>query len=226
MERKSRNVHRVSLGDSNDVPLGWTADSRDIVILSNRAGDNGVYRQNVDGSPAQLIFAPPNFNIAQTVVSSDGKWLIFSESPGEVLFPRKSARFYRVPIGGGTPEFLFEVSRPEAAQCTNRTANFCVFGSNSDDGRQMLLMRFDPASGNRKELLRVPTEPGHRAQWGISPDGSIVAVIKSDFTMNQLSFISVADSRTRDFKIEGYDQLNSICPAPRPRSIRSLSVAS
>jgi predicted Ser/Thr protein kinase len=209
---KVSNVHPVSSDDSFSEPFDWTGDSRQMIILSYRTGGSaGIYKQAVDGSSAQLITSLADQTLSENlVVSPDGAWVIFAESPGETVWPRKAARFYRVPIDGGTPQFLFDVARPADCKCTGPLANFCAYGSNAEDRKELVITRFDPVSGEKKELLRFPTEPGHRAQWGVSPDASEVAVIESDRSLNQLRLFSLRDGRVRIFKIGGYNFLNSV----------------
>ncbi|HTG58424.1 MAG TPA: hypothetical protein VMG63_03305 [Terriglobia bacterium] len=77
---------------------------------------------------------------------------------------------FRVSVNGGAPQPLFEVPPLlEMLYCTNRVANFCAYPSRTRDGRSWVLTAFDPVSGKRRELLRIPTEPGARYHWGPSP---------------------------------------------------------
>ena len=201
------NVHPI--GSEDTEPQAWTADSRDVIAYSSSYQSHGaILRQPVDGSP-QVLIASLDERLNELRLSPDGRSAIFSSSSGGHLWPIKSGHVFRVSVDGGAPQFLFEVSKPENVQCTARLANFCAYGSSSEDGRELLIMEFDPNSGNRKELLHVPTEPGHRTQWGLAPDGSEVSVLKSDSSINEIEFIPLHGGKPRVYPIKGYSSLFS-----------------
>ena len=201
------NIHPI--GSEDTGPEAWTADSRDVIAYSSSYQSHGaILRQPVDGS-AQVLITSPDERLNELRLSPDGRSVIFSSSPGDALGPIKSAHVSRVSVDGGAPQLLFEVSKPENVQCTAGLANFCAYGSNSEDGRELLLMEFDPNSGNRKELLHVPTEPGHRTQWSLAPDGSEVSVLKSDSSINEIEFMPLHGGKPRVYPIKGYSPLFS-----------------
>ena len=147
-----------------------------------------------------MVIAFPDERVSELRLSPDGRSAFFLSQ----------GRIFRVAVDGATPQLLFEVSNPENVQCTVRPANFCAYGSNSEDGRELVITEFDPDSGNRKELLHVPKEPGwHRAQWGLAPDGSEVAVVKSE-GKTKIEFIPLRGATPRIFPVEGYQWPNSV----------------
>jgi hypothetical protein len=68
--------------------------------------------------------------------------------------------------------------------CTDAKANLCVVGDVSPSTNELVIIRFDPASGEKHEALRIPVEPGTNARvgadysWQLSPDGVSIAILK------------------------------------------------
>jgi hypothetical protein len=106
----------------------------------------------------------------------------------------------------------------ETFGCTNRAANFCAYPSQAEDGRSWVITAFDPAGGSRRKLLRIPTQPGNY-QWGLSPDGTQVAIFKSDWSTGQIRFIPVAGGEARSITVKGHMNLNSIVWAQDSKSM-------
>jgi len=82
-----------------------------------------------------------------------------------------------------------------------------------------VITAFDPAGGSRRELLRIPTEPGVTYDWGLSPDGSQIAIFKSDWNTGEIRFFPVAGGEARTVTVKGYVNLNSICWAQDSKSL-------
>jgi hypothetical protein len=143
-------------------------------------------------------------------LSPDGAWVLLTAAQHRPARANTWSLF-RVPVNGGPPQPLFDaVAMPDTFWCTNRTANFCAYPSQAEDGRSWLITAFDPAGGSRRELLRIPTEPGGNYQWGLSPDGAQLAIFESDWNTGQIRFIPVAGGEARTATVKGYVNLNSI----------------
>jgi Tol biopolymer transport system component len=83
----------------------------------------------------------------------------------------------------------------------------------------LVITAFDPVSGKRRELLRIPTEPGAEYHWGQSPDGLQIAILKSDWNANQIRFIPLHDGEARTVTLKGYVNLDSMDWAPDSKSV-------
>jgi hypothetical protein len=82
-----------------------------------------------------------------------------------------------------------------------------------------VITAFDPAGGNKRELLRIPTEPGAEYDWGLSPDGTQVALLKKDLNTGQIRLIPLAGGQARTVTVKGYVNLNSFDWAPDSKSM-------
>ena len=205
------NPHRLTMDEYLNFPTAWTADSRDVVFASTRGG---IYKQALDGSTPQVI----TVGGGSARLSPDGMWVVFAaiahNSPTGT-----PPRLYRVAVNGGPPQPLFEVPGISEMHCTNRAANLCTYDAHSGDGRGLIITAFDPVAGKGKELLRIPTEPGAQYTWAPSPDGSLIAYEKIDWTAGQVHFLPLHGGQARAVTVKGYTNLNSLDWAPDSKSV-------
>jgi Tol biopolymer transport system component len=218
------NPHRLTMDEYLNVPTAWTADSRDVIFSSSRAGSGGIYKQALDGGTPQVITPLPDLDLAWRFfvvprLSPDGAWVVFAGTPHNS--PLGTAEhIFRVSVNGGAPQQLFEVPElPEILYCTNRVANFCAYPSRAGEGRSWMITAFDPATAKRKELLRIPTEPGTEYHWGPSPDGSQVGILKTDWNIGQIRFVPVGGGEARTVTVKGNANLDSFEWALDSRSV-------
>jgi len=124
-------------------------------------------------------------------------------------------------VNGGPPQQLFGVSElPDTFYCTSRVANFCAYPSRAEEGRSWVITAFDPVTGTKgKELLRIPTEPGAEYHWAPSPDGSQVAILKTDWHTGQIRFIPLGGGEARTVTVKGYVNLDSLDWAPDSKGV-------
>ena len=102
------NSRHFTMDESNDCIVDWTADSKTVIVVVNRGGDYEIQRQFLSGDPPETIMSGAG-SIEHANVSPDGKWVIVragSVSGG----PSTPVQLMRVPITGGSPELIFQVS--------------------------------------------------------------------------------------------------------------------
>jgi serine/threonine protein kinase len=213
------NPHRLTMDEYLNMPTAWTPDSRDVVFMSTRGGNGGFYKQTFDGSTPQSITSLPDLDVTQGArLSPDGAWVVFAGTPHNSP-PGAPNRLYRVAVNGGAPQPLFEVSGLSDMQCTNRAANLCTYSIRAGDRRSLIITAFDPVAGKGKELLRIPTEPGAQYTGASSPDGSLFAYEKTDWTADQVHLLPLGGGQARTVTVKGYTNLNSLDWAPDSKSV-------
>jgi serine/threonine protein kinase len=197
---------RLTLDDNYNIPLAWTPDSREVIFSSQRAGIRLMYRQALDqGSTPQSITPAGDTNFYVARLSPDGVWILLEGQPSG---SHKMA-IYRVDLKGGVPQQLFDTHGFVQFWCTNKAANFCVFGRPSEDKSELVVAAFDPLGGPGKELVRIPLESGSNADigfdytWQISPNGSCIGIVKRHG--NQIRLVPLAGGQT--ITIKGYSDL-------------------
>jgi Tol biopolymer transport system component len=212
------NPHRLTMDEYLNMPTAWTADSRDVIFASNRAGSGSIYRQGLDGSTPRVVTSSPGLDTSWERLSPDGSWVVFAGRTRNSA-PGTSYRLNRVAVNGGAPQPLFEVPGLSGIYCTNRAANLCTYGAQPGDRRSLIITAFDPVAGKGKELLRIPTEPGAQYTGNISPDGSLFAYEKTDWTANQVHFVPLGGGQARTVTVKGYSNLGSLDWAPDSKSV-------
>ena len=107
----------------------------------------------------------------------DGKWYIGRIWPnGESIeHPTIPFPILRIPLDGGTPETILQLSRQGGVSCARPPSSICVLAHGSEDGKQMIVSILDPIKGLGSELVRFD----FHATCVISPDGTRLAMWRS-----------------------------------------------
>ncbi len=165
---------RLTLSESLDFPNDWTADGREVLFTSNRNGQFQVFRQSLQSDTPELVtFSLPNPGFC--CVSPDGAWILIYTTPDRAS---STVELRRVPANGGPSQpvltALNEFDNP--GRCSRSPATLCALVEFSADQKQIIFTAFDPLKGRGQELLRYNAEPGAKYGWGLSPDGTRIAV--------------------------------------------------
>ena len=95
--------------------------------------------------------------------------------------------------------------------CTYKAANLCVFGRPSADKSELVVAAFDPLTGPGKELVRIPLEAGSSVDigfdywWQVSPDGSLIGIVKRHGP--EIRLVPLHGGQTRTITVKGYSDL-------------------
>ncbi len=211
------NARRLTTDDHSNVPLAWTADSRQVIFASRRTQILQVYKQPIDGASPQLITRSTDINFYNVRAFPDGNSLfLFGQQ-----ISAKTPNWYRVGIDGGAPELLFaaEPNTDGDYHCTNPSVGICTFGVYSDDNRTFVVKSFRPPNTKVEELLKITTDPSSPYHWGISPDGSLVGIVQTDWNSNQIRLIPVHSGATRTITVPGYQNFQSFDWAADSKSV-------
>src|SRR5271169_4314612 len=85
-----------------DYTLGWSPDSKNLLLSSNRGGRSQLYRQPV-GEEKPVLLAPSPKDQERAAITPDGAWVLFAAAPhdrGPTGQPDQTVM--RVPLGGGS----------------------------------------------------------------------------------------------------------------------------
>ena len=165
---------RLTSSESIDFPNDWTRDSREVLFTSNRNGQFQLFKQSLQSDAAELVaFALPNPGFC--CVSPDGTWILVYTSPDRAS---STIEMRRVPANGGPSHPVLTVLNEfdNAGRCSRSPATLCALAEFSADQKQIIFTAFDPLEGRGRELLRYNAEPGAKYGWGLSPDGTRIAV--------------------------------------------------
>jgi Tol biopolymer transport system component len=236
-------THRLTLDDRMDWPGGWLRGSGSILFFSDRNGNFDVFKQGItDRSPAEVIADSEEKRVPQ--LSPDGSWILY------LTFPRAQGglapapgRLMRLPVSGGSPEFVLEVNGyPGSARvprerwlpsargypdfrCSSRIVAElpCVMSEANEKG--IVFSAFDPRLGRRGEVARIDVDPSDTF-WDLSPDGSRIAFGKFEGLGGHIRIFDLAGGKAREISVKGWSHLTSIGWSADGRSLFATNWAS
>jgi serine/threonine protein kinase len=181
--RQFRDIRRFTSEDGDSVS-GWTADGK-VLISQNRDNHWIQYKQSVDSETKESIVASgAGGSLLLGATTPDGKWYLGrfwpagqSIDPPTIPFP-----ILRIPLAGGRPETIFQLSRQGNVSCARPPSTTCVLAQ-SEDGKQMIVSILDPVKGLGSELARFDFDRELAAVdvplGVISPDGTRLAIARN-----------------------------------------------
>jgi len=199
------NTTHFTLTESFDIPEDWTADSKTIILKSNRTGHYGIYIQGLDEDTAKPLTSGKN-NVWNGHVSPDGKWVLYQRDmtpPEEIL---------RVPISGGLPEVITTTRSDGFFSCAKTPTDLCVILEPTEDRKQLVITALDPAKGRGSEITRFSLDTRTNA-WdsnhaALSPDGAHVAVLRN--AEGQIGIVSLRGQPPQEIRLKDWSNLQTV----------------
>jgi Tol biopolymer transport system component len=199
------NLRHFPLSESSDGVSGWTADSKEVLLISDRAGSDGIYKQPLDQETAKPLVTEGYGRCPR--VTPDGKWILYfgAGDPGEPWETRPQP-VIRVSMNGGPPQALF-MGRPfSLIMCARSPSELCAIAEPSDDRTQEIITTLDPLKGRGPELARFALDPNDN-DWftALSPDGTRIAATRSP--AGPVYILSLRGQALQQIKVKGWDNL-------------------
>jgi len=186
------NPKRLTEDDWRNVGTAWTADSKNILLFSQRNGKYTIREQRIDGSLAEtLVYGPENYR--DPVVSSTGTLLYTAFSSSNGVVDPASWRLMSTPLAGGPKTALLN-GRYSYACAT--TSSLCVM-SELQPNQQLVFSKLDPTQGKGNELARVESQDinGVREVWRLSPEGTRIAIGTKGEAGEPIRILNVLDGK-------------------------------
>jgi len=182
--KRLRTIRRFTLEDADNVVVGWTADGK--VMVAQDRDRWSLYKQSLDSdTPEPIVSSVAGGALVQGAITPDGKWYIGRIWPdGESIeHPTIPFPIVRIPLAGGTPETILQLSRQGNVSCARPPSSMCVLVQRSEDDRQMIVSVLDPIKGRGSELVRFDLNRelgvlGLPEFVVISPDGTRLAIAR------------------------------------------------
>jgi serine/threonine protein kinase/Tol biopolymer transport system component len=194
------NPRHFTLTNSEDFPCDWTADSQAVILLSNRTGQVGIYKQRLDRETAELIATGGDYGNPR--VSPDGKWIVYRR--GDDVSGTDDVM--RMPITGGASELVYK-ARPWSVTLPSRSpSTLYAIAEPTADGKQLVVSTLDVMKGPGRELTRFGID-APRGDWSIelSPDGTRVVAISGP--EGPISIHSLQGEPNREIRPKGLHEL-------------------
>ena len=211
---KVANPRRLTLSDGQEYPVGWTADGKSIVFVSNRNGTWGIFKQALDKESAEMIVTGLPDRV-DARMSTDGSWILYQMFSGWT-----AGRPMRVPVTGGPSELVLTMATPpepiplsgvhlrEPPRCARSPAKLCAIAERTPDGKQLVFTGFDPVKGRGSELTRFDIDPAGAYKWDLSPDGNRIAVLKR--SEDRIHVLSLVGQPERMITVKGWRSLETV----------------
>ena len=210
-----KNSRRLTLDQRGSWPSSWTPDNQAVILTSGRNGRAEVFKQQIDQPTAELLVTDPLRDISDGKLSADGTEVFSFSAPIEES-AAIAVRIIGIPIAGGPPRVVLEAPGIDAVHCARSPATICLY-SQLDNAGHRTIFTFDPAHGNSREFLKVPDE--QPSDWGVAPDGSLLATVAPDPFVGRIRLFSVPDLQERDLLVKGWSGFSGLDWAGDSRSM-------
>jgi serine/threonine protein kinase len=186
--RRLNNARRLTLG-SSDYAHAWTPDSRAVVFESQRNGHFNIFKQGLDQGAAVALVAGGE-STSRGRFSPDGAWLFYVA--GDVT---SSWRLMRMAASGGPSELVIEGQDMENYYCATAAGNLCVVAEREQN--ELVFYAFDPAQKlppggvQRKDLRELARTEYNPSDWGLSPDGTSIAMVRPSNREGRIHMLSL-----------------------------------
>jgi len=174
-----RNIRRFTL-EEDDTVRGWTADGK-VMVAQNR-DTWSLYKRSLDSNtPEPIVSSVAGGALLLGVTTPDDKWYLGPIWPDGESVERPTVPFpiLRIPLAGGVPETILQLSRQGKVSCALRPSHICVLAEQSKGHKQMIVSILDPIKGRGTELARFDfdRELEEVPTCVISPDGTRLAMV-------------------------------------------------
>ncbi len=218
---------RLTNDEARDEPLAWTPDSKAVLFRSDRSGTLGIFKQGISQETAEPVVTGPQ-DVFDFRLSSDDAWILFEESPRTPANPSPPTRLMRISTSGGVsgrvPQFVLETRDLASIFCARPPANLCVIVEQSQDRKQLMITAVDPLKGRGKVLRAVRN--ADYVGWGLSPDGSTVAVSRGSEPEIHIRLLSLSGGSDREIAVKGWPNITGLDWSPDGRGLYCGSASS
>ncbi|MGA7414123.1 MAG: protein kinase, partial [Bryobacteraceae bacterium] len=209
-----KGSRRLTLTDDNSVASDWTFDSRAVLLTSDRNGRWEIFKQGLEEESAELLATDAKHNLTWPRLSPDGLWVLYSATPRDGNSGDSTpVSLMRVPVipGAGPQVVLTSLGNPGDQHCAHSPSTLCVLAELSPDGKQLIFVAFDPVIGRGREITRfAPDTKAPEGLWGVSADGSRLAVAKIGESEGHIRILPIGAGSSHTIKVKGWGHLESL----------------
>jgi Tol biopolymer transport system component len=204
---------RLSFFEAEDVPFAWTADSKAVILDSNRNGHYEVFKQALDQETAQLL-ATDSQLLYQPRLSADGSWVLYWVAP-KSSGSSTPIPLMRVPVSGGPSQLVLEAHNFVDFRCPAAPATLCAVNEKSADNKLLTVTAFDPIKGRGRVFMTIPADPSYPEDDAVlSPDGAGFAYLKFGEPHGHIQLLSLDGRLEREITVKEWPGFTSLDWAP------------
>lgn len=208
LDRKTgalQSPHRLTLDLHESFPDGWMRDNRSVLFVSNRNGDDELFKQGLnDIVPERIVSSSAGVIGSGNSLSPDGLWILYWQiaRQEDTVLPL-SKNLMRRPSEGGPPETVLKLPYSGARAidffCPLNPSSSCVL--NDWEGNSLCFFVLDPLRGKGRPLGKIEVDSHWSLGWSVSPDGSRLAVVDLSHT-DRIEILSLANGAWHEIAVE------------------------
>jgi eukaryotic-like serine/threonine-protein kinase len=206
---------RLTNDEAGDWPWAWMPDSKAVLLVSNRNGRPGLFKQGISEQVPESLVTGPEKRVANAAaVSPDGAWILYDEIPKQ---PPAERRLMRLPINGGVPQFVMEIRAIRSIYgygCARAPASLCVVLEASQDEKQLTVTAFDPVHGRGEVVRSIDKDPSasylYFCPLALSPDGSNLAVLRTAGAGTRIRLLPLTGGSDREITVKGWPNIYDV----------------
>jgi DNA-binding winged helix-turn-helix (wHTH) protein/Tol biopolymer transport system component len=192
-----KTPRRLTLDTNDNMAQAWTPDSKAALLVSNRNGTWKLFKQNIDESTAEVLVEGHSIYLPR--VSADGTQALYlaGAKPGDTSFP---ASLMSKPLAGGPARLVLQEKGIINYECARAPSTLCIFSKLV--GSDLIFVSFDLEHGAGRELTRIPS--GY-INWGLSPDGSKLALF---LDLHRIRFLTLDTRAAHDVSLNDWPMIS------------------
>ena len=202
------SMRRLTLSEYDNEAQCWTPDSKAVIFQSRRNGHGRLFKQALDSDTEEPLVLGGDENLGGTSISPDGSWLFYLDCGKEGTCDLPTTAVMRSPIAGGTPQLVLKSNTYGRPRCAVSPATLCAFAEQSEDSKLLIFTGFDALKGRGHELTKFETEPAAKYAWGLSLDGTRIAILKNGD--RRIHTLSLTGQAPREIEVKGLDHLSGV----------------
>jgi serine/threonine protein kinase len=196
------------MSESSDGAADWTIDSKALILVSNRNGQYGIYKQFLDQDKPEPIVTEGYGRNPR--VTPDGQNILYlGKIETGVPIGTAPEPVMRVSVTGGPSQLLFVAKPWSLISCAKPPSTLCVIAEPTEDRKQLIFSSVDPFKSRGPELARFALDPNNNG-WtaALSPDGTHIAVTRSP--TSPIYILSLRGQTTQQIQVKGWSNLFSL----------------
>jgi serine/threonine protein kinase len=210
---------RLTLDDADDLPFDWTSDDSAVLFTSNRTNASSIFnifRQRIDESSAEMLVSGPEQK-AVARLNADGSEILYlvSLSSQDTGGQRRSeaqqgstdVRLMRASLEGGPSQLVVEAPNIINFQCSRPPTSVCLLSQ--AERKDYSFSVFDPMKGTMRLAAKLEETPSGW-NWGLSPDGTLIAAVHIGATQHQIRLVSLAGQPSREITVKDWNNFMSL----------------
>lgn len=198
---------RLTFDENENDVFAWTLDGKSVLFSSDRNGTMEIFKQGVDQAiPEYLVTS--HEQLLQPKLAPGGSEILYISAPKMATSDAQSSLF-AMAIVGGAPRLVLKDVNIWNVQCARLPSDLCMYSNGKGE-----TFRFDPSKG--KDSAPPQVDPLYN--WGLSPDGSLRAIVLS-VPKGRIRFRSTTTGESRDIQVDGGNELGSMDWAPDGKSL-------